>query len=360
MWKDRLEESLQHYREWWQHKGLVVGTWGSVQGAARRLPDLAEPPAPASVEDLYLKAALRARRNHYQLSRGECPLDTLPVADTDMGPGSLALFIGCEPGFSPQTVWFEPCWMEVEEPEALPPLTFDPGNRWWQLTEETLRACAGLGRGLYYTGCPDLVENVDILSALREPQRLMMDMVERPEWVEQKVREITQVWFEAYGRIYDIIKQDDGSAMFGAFRVWGPGKTAKVQCDASAMFSPAMFERFVVPELTVQCEWLDFSMYHLDGTQAMGHLDALLAIEPLDAIEWTPQAGIEPGGHPRWYPLYRRILEAGKSVQVVGVTAGEIAPLLHAIGTQGVYLMPWLRSMEDAAAVEAIVRPFRR
>ncbi len=43
----------------------------------------------------------------------------------------------------------------------------------------------------------------------------------------------------------------------------------------------------------------------------------LLAIEPLDAIEWTPQAGIEPGGNRRWHDLYRRILAAGKSVQVL-------------------------------------------
>ena len=41
-----------------------------------------------------------------------------------------------------------------------------------------------------------------------------------------------------------------GGVVFGAFRIWGPGKTAKVQCDASAMFSPAMFEQFVVPALT--------------------------------------------------------------------------------------------------------------
>jgi hypothetical protein len=64
-----------------------------------------------------------------------------------------------------------------------------------------------------------------------------------------------------------------------------------------------------------------------------------LQIAPLDAIEWTPQAGIETGGHPRWYDLYRRILAAGKSVQVVGVQPSEVRPLLDAIGREGVYLL---------------------
>jgi hypothetical protein len=228
---------------------------------------------------------------------------------------------------------------EVAEPERLPPLRFDESNPWWITGEKIIRACVELSQGQYLVGCPDLIENVDILSSLRGGQTLCLDLIERPEWVEQKVAEINQVWFEAYQRIYELIKLDDGSAAFGPFYVWGPGKTAKLQCDASAMFSPEMFRRFVVPAMTAQCDWLDYSLYHLDGTQAMVHLDALLQIASLDAIEWTPQAGIETGGHPRWYDLYRRILAAGKSVQVVGVQPSEVRPLLDAIGREGVYLL---------------------
>jgi hypothetical protein len=208
-------------------------------------------------------------------------------------------------------------------------------------------------------GCPDLVENIDILAALRDPQTLMADMIDRPHWVEQKVAEINRVWFEAYQRIYDIIKLDDGSSVFGAFRIWGPGKTAKLQCDASAMLSPAMFRRFVVPSLTEQCEWLDFSLYHLDGTQALCHLDALLEIDALDAIEWTPQSGIEQGGHPRWYPLYERILRAGKAVQVVNLHGEDLFRLLDRLGGRGVYALTSFSSAAEAESIMARVEPYR-
>ncbi len=109
----------------------------------------------------------------------------------------------------------------------------------------------------------------------------------QPEWKAQwnHHRLAHQTFFESYSRVYDIIKMADGSAAFGAFRLWGPGKVAKVQCDTSAMFSPRMFDRFVTPALTAQCEWLDCSMFHLDGHQCIPHLDLLLDIEPLDAIE---------------------------------------------------------------------------
>jgi hypothetical protein len=202
--------------------------------------------------------------------------------------------------------------------------------------------------GRYLVGCPDLIENVDVLGSLRGMENLCLDMMERPNWVERRIHELNEVWFAAYQRIYDRIRLPDGSSAFGAFCLWGPGKVAKVQCDASAMFSPAMYRQFVLPALQSQCAWLDQSLYHLDGTQAMAHLDALLEIEALEAIEWTPQAGIESGGHPRWYDLYRRILSAGKSVQVVNVTHEEISPLLDAIGTDGVYVLTTFANDADA------------
>ena len=360
MWKSNWDSTRQHFVDWWNHDGLVVGMWGgpALDGGAHE--DTPPPPTAATtVRDRYCNARLRARGNHHALAHQSFAADVLPLSDTDIGPGSLALFLGSEPGFSEETVWFNPSIQNCDKPEELPPFRFDELNVWWQLTRATLEACAELGRDKYLVGCPDLVENVDILAALREPQRLLMDMIERPDWVTEKVAEINQVWFDAYRRIYDIIKLDDGSSAFGAFRIWGIGKTAKVQCDASAMFSPDMFKRFIVPSLTEQCEWLDNSMYHLDGTQAVCHLDALLEIESLDAIEWTPQSGIESGGNARWYDLYKRILDCGKSVQVVDVHADEIVPLLDAIGGKGVYVITSFATPGEADAVMTKVEPYR-
>jgi hypothetical protein len=358
MWKTNWNETRERFVDWWDRQGLLVGMWGAPEVGRAVHEDAARPAPPTTIEERYCNAAFRAADNHYRLSRSIFPLDVLPCAVTDLGPGSLALFLGAKPGFAEDTVWFHPCIEQELEPEKLPPLRFDPDHRWWRTTEEILRRCVELARVKYLVGCPDLIENVDVLSSLRGAQTLLMDMVERPEWVEQKIGEINEVWFAAYSRIYDLIRLDDGSSTFGAFYLWGPGKTAKVQCDCSAMFSPKMYQRFVVPALTTQCEWLDHALYHLDGTQAMVHLDTLLQIEPLDAIEWTPQAGIETGGNPRWYDLYRRILAGGKSVQVVNVDPGEVQPLLDAIGPKGVYLLVQFKDEREAEQVRQLVEPY--
>lgn len=359
MWKSNWDETKQHFIDWWHRDGLVLGAWGAPRSDGPPHEETEAPPKPESLRDRYENGERRARWNHHILAEQFFPADILPVSDSHISPGDLALFLGSEPGFSKETVWFNPTMNRETEPEDLPPLVFDETNHWWQVVDRTIRTAADLGEGKYLVGCPDLMENIDILAVLREPQNLLIDMIERPEWVEQKVQEINEAFFESYQRIYDIIKLADGSSTFGAFRVWGPGKTAKIQCDASAMFSPAMFERFVTPCLTEQCDWLDFSIYHLDGTQAICHLDNLLSIDSLDAIEWTPQAGIENGGDPRWYELYRKVLAAGKSVQVVSVTKSEIAPLLDAIGSKGVYIMSWFANAEEAEEIASLVEKYR-
>jgi len=357
-WKPNWEETKRHFVDWWHRDGLLIGMWGAPPADRPHL-DLPSPEKLATVAETYTNNDWRVRRIHYDLSRSAFPGDILPIADTNLGPGSLATFIGSEPHFTPETVWYEPSICEIDEPENLPPLHFDAENRWWRLTEELLRKSKALAGNNYLVGCPDLIENVDILAALRDPQTLLLDMIERPEWVREKLKEINQVWFEAYNRIYDLTKLCDGSSANWAFCLWGPGKVAKVQCDLSAMFSPSMFEEIVLPALTEQCEWLDHSMYHLDGTQALCHLDHLLRIDALDAIEWTPQAGIEGGGSPRWYDLYRRILKAGKSVQAIGVKTAEVLPLLNAIGTKGVYILTEFRDECQAASLLAQVERFR-
>jgi hypothetical protein len=78
----------------------------------------------------------------------------------------------------------------------------------------------------------------------------------------------------------------------------------------------------------------------------------------LQAIEWTPEVE-EGGGHPRWYDMYRKIKDAGKSVQAIGVQADEVIPLLDAVGPEGMYIHTGADSQEKAEALEEKVDSYR-
>lgn len=342
-WKKNWEQTRKRMIGWWEHNDLVVqvgSTWeeDSPWNTESLYGEIEEPAPPLNPYSYYTDPVLRAKRNTYRLARGSYPLETLPIADIMIGPGSLALLMGSEPGLTYETVWYEPWFKDHPNPEELSPLKFIH-NQWWDITMALCKEGVKEAAGRYWVGIPDLVENIDILASLRDAQTLMVDMVERPQWVHDSVMEINQVWFQVYDQIYDIVKDAEGGSAWGAFGIWGPGKTAKLQCDACAMFSPRMFRRFVSESLEEQCAFLDYAMFHLDGPECICHLDNLLAIEDLDAIEWTPGAAHPGGADERWHEMYQRILDAGKSVQVVQIEPEEIVPLLDKFGGAGMHIL---------------------
>lgn len=351
-WKEDWDRARERYIKWWKREGLILTVTAPRDRPWEEIP---EPPKPATPAQMWLDPVYRARKGEYNLSRRFCGGELFPYLDVNLGPGNLATFLGSEPNFTEDTIWYDPC---ITDPVNHPPLKFDPTNVRFReqmaIMEEGLR----ISRGRFPVAFPDLIENIDILASLRGAQTLMMDMLERPDWVSEQVAVINHIFFTVFDIIYEKVKTPWGGNAF-IFELWGPGKTAKVQCDASAMFSPRMFERFVAPALTEQCRWLDYSLYHLDGTQCICHLDVLLSIKELDAIEYTPQTGIPQGGDPMWYDLYRRILKAGKGVQAVGVKAEEVIPLIEAVGPNGLFIMAWTSTESEARTLVEKVERYR-
>jgi len=65
------------------------------------------------------------------------------------------------------------------------------------------------------------------------------------------------------------------------------------------------------------------------------------------------------GGNPRWYDLYRKILDNGKSIQTVEVKPDQIIPLLDAVGGKGVYILTSFSTEKEAEDLLAKVEQFR-
>ncbi len=63
--------------------------------------------------------------------------------------------------------------------------------------------------------------------------------------------------------------------------------------DFSIMISQRMFDEFFLPGIIRECQFFDRSIYHLDGPGALRHLDLILAIPELDALQWVFGAGNE-------------------------------------------------------------------
>lgn len=290
------------------------------------------PPAPAKdLSQKWFDPQWRAEYLDWYVAHSSLKADILPVANTQLGPGSLAAILGGVFEGGEDTIWIHP------NPDFTDEIVFNPEHPNWILHKELLKACKAKANGHYFVGMPDLMEGLDVLAALKGTDRVLLDTVMQPEILEQQMQQINDIYFKVFDELYDIIREGDEMA-FCYFSSWAPGKMSKLQSDISTMISQDDYRRFVQPFIREQCQKIDYTLYHLDGVGAMHHLPALLEIEELNAIQWTPGVGEPQGGSPKWYDLYRKILAGGKSVMACWVTLDELKPLLDHIGADGVHL----------------------
>ena len=330
-WKPNLEETKKHYIDWWNHKGIVLNMWEHFQEGVKPHADI---PAPQPYRDLnqrWFDPQWRAEYLDWYVAHSSLMADMLPVANTQLGPGSLAAILGGVFEGGEDTIWIHP------NPNYSDDIVFDPNHPNWLLHKELLKACKQKAQGHYYVGMPDLMEGLDVLAAIKGTDKVLLDTVMQPEVLERQMQQINDIYFRVFDELYDIIREGDEMA-FCYFSSWAPGKMSKLQSDISTMISVDDYRRFVQPFIREQCQKIDYTLYHLDGVGAMHHLDALLEIKELNAIQWTPGVGEPQGGSPKWYDLYKKILAGGKSIMACWVTLDELKPLLDNIGGEGVHI----------------------
>jgi len=353
-WKPNWTDARCHFTDWWKRKGFVLGMWGHGYLAESPLhADVAAPPCPPDMESRHTDPDYLSRHWHHVMAHSRFPADTLPVVCPGVGTVELAPYLGAEPSFQENTIWYD---RRFDALLSDSPLVFDPENKWYRLMLQTLQSSVSMAEGNYMVGLPGISPNLDVLAELRGTAEVLMDLVDRPEWVRRKLEEIDGIYFDVYDRMYDVVKLSDGSSSFYYFMLWAPGKVTQLQCDTAAMISADMFRECVVPGLRKVCSRIDYTLFHVDGPDMLKHVDALLAIEELDAIQFTPGPGVPGGGDPHWHDLYRRILDAGKCVQAVWMQPDEVLPLLDATGGNGLYMMV---DCSDADEMEQLAESVR-
>lgn len=328
--KDDWEQAQQRLLAWWRCEAMERAC---IQVTAPRDGVTPRPIAdPGSVEarwtDLDYALESQAERIRCTYYGGEA----FPLFHANLGPDIFAGFMGAPIHFAPDTSWADPI---ITDWETRPPFVLDPDNRWWRLMIDLLRAAADAGRGKWVTGIPDTHAGGDALAALRGRQELCFDLIDRPDAVQAAMAELTALVDPVYSAFFACVDwQADGSSS-GWLPTWSTGRCNVIQCDLLALISPAMAERFFLDELVVQARWLDQVIYHLDGPQCISHLDWLLAIPEIRAVQWVPGAGQPPMR--AWIPLLKRIQTAGRALHLT-VTPADIEPLLAELEPAGLML----------------------
>ena len=244
--------------------------------------------------------------------------EAFPAIKPRVGPDQGSAFMGGRVEFSEEddTSWVLPSvddWMDAM------PLGIDSANRHWKHILDFYRAAAPRATGKYLVRDLDVDVGFGALAALRGFGRFCFDLIDRPELVDELIKQVIPLFEQVYDAGFHAgdMEQHGWTIFMGGMTC--PGKGATLCCDFSALISPEMFRRWVTPSLETHTEFLDHSFYHLDGPDALAHLPALLALGNLHGIQWVPGSRLaaERPQH-RWLDLFQTIQERGKAVQVWG------------------------------------------
>ncbi len=351
-YKKNWEETKMKWESYWKRQNTgrpLMCIWAEKEEV--RDPEREAALKPISMEDKYQNAERMVERFRYFCETHEFMGESFPNISLDFGPGSMAGYLGSNIVFNEDTVWFEEFvedWLEYKD------LAYDPENVWIKKHLELFRRVKELSGDDFLIGIPDIMENIDVLASMRGAQNTIFDMIDEPEEITRRIGQIDDIYFNYYDQFYDIVKAEDKSSCYTVFQIWGPGKTAKLQCDFSAMMSPDNFREFIQDSLRKQARQLDNVIYHLDGPDAIKHVDAIMEIEEIDALQWTSGDYGPDGTFEEWYQIYDKAVAAGKGLWVK-VYSGEFETWLERLdkliaryGTNALFLYFNPMPMEQA------------
>lgn len=288
----------------------------------------------ANYDEQWLDVDFRAQRLAAELAATEYLGDSLPIAWPNLGPEIYSAWCGCEYHFTADSGWSHPV---VHDWDAdIGKARLDTAHPLYKLCERYTDNLLELGRGKFLVGLTDFHCGGDHLAALRDPQNLAMDMVENVDHIKAELARSQAEYFMAYDHFYDRIKAGGSLACSWMFSLIGEGRFYIPSNDFSCMVSQAMFEDVFLEGIAAECRFFDQAIYHLDGPGALRHLDSLLQIKELDAIQWVCGAGNE--GYARWVDVYRRIQQAGKGL-TLEIRLDDLPLVFETLRPEGVYFV---------------------
>lgn len=297
--------------------------------------------------DLIIERARESMENTYYGGA------SYPILWPNLGPDIFGAIMGCDIEFGENTVWAHPINCELEE---LKTDSFNRENKWYKKLISMTKQIAQDANGDYIVGITDLHGGMDAMVSLRGPETLCIDMVEEPELVQKLCVDSFKPFKEIYNELNQIIcaKQRGTTNWMSAYHEDGWYVSS---CDLICMVSTPMFRDFVLPELKMELELYQNSIFHLDGPGALHHVDDLLSLKGINGIQWVYGAGQPTAAH--WIELLQKIQAAGKMIHIEA-THSDLKVMKQHLKPEGLIISTGASSETEAREIESFVKNWRK
>lgn len=258
--------------------------------------------------------------------------ETIPVFFPNLGPEVYSAFYGGEMEYRDVTSYYKTYIRKWEEMEYL---KLDTRNWYWQKLEELTDLAIEKCKGNSLVGYTDLHPGLDCAAAWRDPEQFCLDLLLNPEAskgllhkAEMDFHYIFNYWDKKLKDSKQLSVTWIGLPSFGKFHI--PG------ADFSSMLSTEMYVEYGLPRLQNEVKGMDHVVFHCDGKGVAKHIDQILAVPEIRAIQWVQGVGDDEPVM-QWVPFIRKLQSQGKGV-MVDLKPKELEPFMQEVDPRGIFL----------------------
>jgi len=317
--KSDFDKTLERFEAWW-HAQIVDRPPVHIGVHRERPPKMPTPKAYDSHRERWLDVDYMLDCIEASLEGAEFFADSFPMWMPAVGPEVCGTVFG---------------FPNVTHCREILDLKPDLDSPYWSAVRRMTELSLERGRGKWITGITDLHTNGDLLASLCDPQDLCMDLADDPDSVRAACDYVNEFYPQMYEDLWSRIRAaGQPGTTWTQYLHDGPAYVS--QCDFICMISPDHFRRALLPALIGELQYLDVSIYHLDGPGALRHLDTLLELDELNGIQWVYGAGNGPAAN--WIDLYQKIQAAGKCLQLLADDLDDAKTVCEQLRPEGVWI----------------------
>lgn len=341
--KEDWEETKQRFVQWWNHE--YFGRCAlAVTAPLNNPPDVPAPCLPRTPEERWCDLDWISRSMAHHLSRTFFGGEALPVWNAGYaGVSAIPALLGCPTELDMYTGWWQPILTESHRLDVRS-LRLDEAHDRFRFTMKMLCRAVQESRGKSIPSIGAFGGCGDTLAALRGTGQLLLDCLERPKEVRDAEEYLMHMWCDFYTRCYEIIYEAaEGSTCW--FTLWSPGKFYAAQNDFSFNIGEDMFREIFLPVIRRQTEFLDHTVYHVDGVNAFRHVGTLCELPRLQAIQILPGAGKPSPLH--YMDVLKKVQASGKNLHI-SIAPDEVEEALRQLSARGLFIATSTRTEDEA------------
>ena len=276
------------------------------------------------------------------LIRGACPgqvaIPWLPAA------------LGCRMRVLPGNVLGEERHLSWEDALAV---RLDPENPWFGKYLEFGLALVRAAEGRFPVSHSAELGPTDLIAVLRGHTESVWDLADEPERAAALLERTAEIFREFTEAMWARLPLYEGGYFDAQYSLWSPGPIARLQEDATAFYSPALYRRFVQPVDRKLAAHFPCSFMHLHST-SMFLLDAFLECEEIQCFEINNDALGPPVAE--MVPHFRKVQCAQKPLLIRGsFTADELRLLADTLEARGLFLNIMVRDRKETEELRPVV-----